>query len=263
MKKAVILAGGAGTRLHPATMWQNKHLLPIYTNHGAYPMIYYPIRTLIESGLTDILVISSREHCGRIMETLSDGRYFGCDFSYKIQDTAHVLMGIASALKLARGFTGGENFALILGDNFFEDTFAEDVIAWEASNAQVCLALKEVEDIQRFGCATVKESGEITKIVEKPKEPESNWAVTGLYLYSPDVYTVADTLVPSNRGELEITDINTHYASQGLAQAMFLKGYWSDMGTPSSLQRTEEFIRSIDHRLAFYGDSHKYKLKDL
>lgn len=258
--RGVILAGGTGSRLAPATLRTNKHLLPIYANNGAYPMIYYPIYTLVESGLTDILVISSREHCGRIMETLSDGRYFGCDFSYKIQDTAHVYMGIASALKLAKNFTGNEKFAVILGDNFFENTFADEAQQFSNSDAQVCIFLKDVDDIQRFGCATVAENGTVTKIVEKPKEPESNWAVTGLYFFTPDVYSIADTLVLSNRGELEVTDINAYYCSQSTAKAAFLKGYWSDMGTPPSMQRTETFIRDNDFKLSFYGDTHKYKL---
>lgn len=259
MKKAVILSGGLGSRMLPATMCTNKHLLPIYANNGAYPMIYYPIHTLIESGLTDILVISSREHCGRIMETLSDGRYFGCDFRYKIQDTAHVHMGIASALKLAKSFTGDEKFAVILGDNFYENTFAAETQQFSDGDAQACVFLKDVEDIKRFGCATV-EDGNVTKIVEKPEEPESNWAVTGLYLYTPDVYSIADTLVLSNRGELEVSGINTYYCSQGSAKAAFLDGYWSDMGTPSSMRRTEEFIRDNDFKLTFYGDTHNYKL---
>jgi glucose-1-phosphate thymidylyltransferase len=222
-------------------------------------MIYYPLYTLIESGLTDILVISSREHCGSIMETLSDGRYFGCDFSYKIQDTAHVHMGIASALKLAKNFTKDEKFAVILGDNFFANTFATEMQEFSDSDAKACVFLKEVEDIKRFGCATVDGSN-VTKIVEKPEEPESDWAVTGLYLYTPDVYSVADTLVLSNRGELEVTDINTHYCSEGVAKAAFLDGYWSDMGTPPSMQRTEAFIRDSNFKLEFYGDTHEYKL---
>ena len=149
--KAILLAGGLGKRMCPATTHQNKHLLPIYANDGAYPVIYYPINTLIKSGLTDILVISSREHCGRIMETLSDGDDFGANFTYKIQDTAHVQMGIASALKLARDFTKDEKFAVILGDNFFEDSFAKEISDFNESDAQACLFLKEVEDIQKFG----------------------------------------------------------------------------------------------------------------
>ena len=259
LSKAIILAGGVGSRMNPAALRTNKHLLPIYTDDGAYPMIYYPIHTLVESGLTEILVISSREHCGRIIETLSDGRYFGCNFSYKIQDTAHVHMGIASALKLAKGFTGDDKFAMILGDNFFEDTFANEIQQFYDSDAKACVFLKTVPDIQRFGCATVTENGIVTKIVEKPKEPESNWAVTGLYLYTPDVYNVADTLTLSSRKELEVTGINDHYCQQNTTQACFLKKYWSDMGTPSSLQRTEEYIRLSNFKLEFYGDSHIYK----
>jgi glucose-1-phosphate thymidylyltransferase len=242
--KAILLSGGLGTRLLPATKHQNKHLLPIYANDGAHPIICYPINTLSKSGLTDILVISSREHCGRIMETLSDGYDFGVNFTYKIQDTSHVHLGIASALKLAKDFTKDEKFAVILGDNFFEDTFKKEMCDFNKSDAKACLFLKKVADIQRFGCATIN-NGKVTKIVEKPDTPESNWAVTGLYLYTPEVYEIADQLVPSLRGELEISDINDYYCKE-IINACFLTGYWSDMGTPQSLVNTQEYIKSIN-----------------
>ena len=247
--RAVILAGGKGTRLSPSTRVTNKHLLPVYTPSGAFPMIYYPIRTLISGGIHDILIVSSREHCGHIIENLSDGYDFQADFSYKIQDTDHVEMGIASALKLAKNYVNDEKFAVILGDNFFEDCFKEQFETFQQQDAPAVVFLKEVEDIRRFGCATIDESThQVTKIVEKPRLPESNWAVTGLYLYTPQVFEVADTLKPSGRSELEVTDINNYYCGKGLSPA-FVKGYWSDMGTPESLVRTQEFITQSNFRL--------------
>lgn len=258
--KAVLLAAGLGSRMFPATKHQNKHLLPVYSQDGAVPMIYYPLHTLIASGLTDILIISSREHCGRIMETLSDGYDFGCDFSYKIQDTQHVHMGIASALKIAKGFTNNEKFAMILGDNFFENAVEKDV-EWFSNNlvCQTSLFLKEVEDIHRFGCATLID-GKVSKIVEKPKEPESNWAVTGMYFYTPHVYEVADTIQLSDRKELEITDINDYYCKKGTANGTILQGFWSDMGTTDSMLRTETFLRQINYHAEFKAQTLESKL---
>lgn len=240
--RGILLCGGRGHRMSPATQETNKHLLPVYSNNGAVPMIYYPLQTLVQSGITEILVVSSREHCGRIIETLSDGHDFGADLSYKIQDTSHVHLGIASALKLAKGFTKDEKFAVILGDNFFEDVFTNEVHKFNTENHKVHLFLKEVTDIHRFGCATVDKDN-IVDITEKPKNPESNWAVTGLYFYTPDVYEIADTLVVSRRGELEVTDLNANYCKNGMAKACFLSGWWSDMGTPASMLQTEVFMR--------------------
>lgn len=242
--KGVLLAGGFGTRLQPATKIYNKHLLPIYSQNGAVPMIYYPIKTLVNSGIDEILIISSKEHCGNIIDNLSDGSDFDADFSYKIQDTSHVQLGIASALKLAENFVSDSSFAMILGDNYFEDSFSKEVESFRTSADKCGLFLKEVADVERFGCAIV-EDGKISKIIEKPKKVESNWAVTGLYLYTPDVFSIAKYLLPSNRGELEITDINDHYCRINSAKANFLKGFWSDMGTPMSVRKTEEFLNSV------------------
>jgi len=240
--RGVILAGGMGTRMAPASQATNKHLMPVYSDDGAVPMIYYPIRTLVQSGITDILIVSSVEHCGHMIETLKDGHEFGADLSYKIQDHNRVVLGIASALKLAKNFTGGDAFAVVLGDNFFEDTFQNLVEDFDQHDDEALVFLKEVKDIQRFGCATV-DGERVTKIVEKPKKPESNWAVTGLYFYKPSVYEVAESLKPSKRGELEITDINQHFCEEGELGAGFLEGFWSDMGTPESIMRTQKFIQ--------------------
>lgn len=242
--KGVILAGGTGTRMKPATHVTNKHLLPIYSDQGAIPMIFYPINTLVGSGVTDILIISSREHSGPIIHNLSDGHSFGADFAYKIQDTSRVEMGIASALKLARNFTGDEPFAVILGDNFFEDTFKGEFENFASDGLhEAKIFTKRVPDPERFG---VYFEGSIE---EKPAAPKSDMAVTGLYLYRRTVYGLADSLKPSRRGELEITDINQHYCSEGKMAVGEAPGFWSDMGTPQSIARTQEFVSHSQYRI--------------
>ena len=251
MKKGVILAGGNGTRMKPATLVGNKHLLPIYSDNSATPMIMYPLQTLIKSGIKEILIISSREHCGPIIEHLSDGTQFDSDFTYKIQDVNHVQMGIASALKLAKNFTCLEKFAVILGDNFFSQTFQEEFKSFADSDSDVesTIFLKEVDDINRFGCATIDENNNVKKIIEKPKKPESNWAVTGLYLYSPKVYEVLPKLSVSGRGEIEVTDLNNWYVQNKSMKAIKIDGFWSDMGTPMSAKKTQTFLEKNNYKL--------------
>ena len=243
--KGVILCGGKGTRMLPCTKVTNKQLLPLYDEQGAVPMIYYPINTLVSGGIEDILIISSREHCGSIIETLGDGTEFGADFTYKIQDINNVQLGIASALKLAEGFTGRDNFAVILGDNFFEDDFKTQFMAFNKKKAEkekdAAIFVKPVDDPHRFG--VLDTVGNRMKIIEKPSSPPSPLAVTGLYLYTDIVYDVARTLIPSKRGELEITDVNNWFAEDDTLTANTVKGYWSDMGVPESLARTQEFVR--------------------
>jgi glucose-1-phosphate thymidylyltransferase len=250
--KGVILAGGTGSRMKPATFVTNKHLLPIYTDQGALPMIFYPINTLVSSGIEDILIISSRDHSGPIIHNLGDGFAFGASFTYKIQDVTRVEMGIASALKLARGFTGDDPFAVILGDNFYEDSFSDEIEFFENSCPNSArIFLKEVPDPERFG---VYHEGTIE---EKPKDPKSNMAVTGLYLYHPKVYEIAEDLVPSRRGELEITDVNQYYCRSEAMDVSKVKGFWSDMGTPQSIQRTQEFIRENSYSIGRIPGSSK------
>ena len=239
--KAVILSGGMGTRMLPATSVTNKHLLPLYSSAGAVPMIYYPIATLVKSGIKDILVVSSREHCGKIIENLSDGYEFGANFTYKIQDTKHVELGIASALKLAEDFVNGCKFAVILGDNFFENTFAEEFKKFDRGKTGAAIFVKDVPDPERFGIL----SPDKKTIEEKPQNPKSNLAVTGLYCYTPHVFKIAKTLVKSKRGELEITDINNYYCGENNIDINFIKTFWSDMGTPESLLRTQEFLLKV------------------
>jgi glucose-1-phosphate thymidylyltransferase len=244
--RGIILAGGSGTRMKPATKITNKHMLPVYTDQGAIPMIFYPINTLVNSGIKDILIISSKEHVGHIIQNLSDGYDFGADFTYKVQDVNRVKLGIASALKLAKDFTKNEPFAVILGDNFYEDFFANEFLFFKESCASSArIFVKQVPDPERFG---VYANGSIE---EKPLEPKSNTAVTGLYLYHPSVYEILDTLVPSNRGELEITDVNQFYCKQKKIDVTEIKGFWSDMGTPQSIQRTQEFIESSNYSMNF------------
>jgi len=235
--KAVLLAGGKGTRMRPSTKIVNKHMLPVYSEQGAVPMIFYPISTLVRSGAKDILIISSKEHSGNIIQNLGDGYEFGANFTYKIQDVNRVTLGIASALKLAKDFTKDEPFAVILGDNFYEDSFAEEFSCFPAScKMSARIFLKEVQDPERFG---VYAEGQIQ---EKPSNPKSNMAVTGLYLCHPNVYEVAETLVPSSRNELEITDVNNFYCEKNSMDVSHIKGFWSDMGTPQSVSRTQDFM---------------------
>lgn len=223
--------------MRPATAVTNKHLLPVYGPKGAIPMIFYPIGTLVRSGIREVLVISSREHSGPIIQNLGDGSDFGASFSYMVQDSSRVQMGIASALRLARGFTGGGPFAVILGDNFFEDDFAAEFADFEsAARDEAGIFLKPVSDPHRFG---VYHDGSIE---EKPESPQSNTAVTGLYLYHDGVYEIADRLKPSGRGELEITDINQDYCRRGRVRLSHVGGFWSDMGMPASIVRTQEFL---------------------
>lgn len=258
--RGAILCGGKGTRLLPQTQIHNKHLLPVYTDHqGAIPMIWYPLYTLIRSGIKKILIISSQEHCGDIIQFLGDGRKFGSDveLTYKIQDHNDPTrpVGIAGAMKLIEDFVTGP-FAVILGDNFFEDDFSKEFSEFKArcqntmfsSNYNDCsfahTFLKEVEDPHRFGVATMND-GKITKIVEKPKIPESNLAVTGLYLFNKLVFPLLETLKVSARGELEVSEINNTYVEMGAMTATTMKGYWTDLGIPSSMHRGIDYINDV------------------
>ncbi len=224
--KGVILAGGTGSRLYPLTKITNKHLLPVYDK----PMIYYPLQTLIDVGLDEIMIVSGRGHAGHFLELLGSGTEFGVHLTYEIQEQAG---GIAQALSLAEDFVDDDNVAVILGDNIFQDNVHEAVQVFE-SGARVFL--KAVPDANRFGVAEIK-GDRIVSIEEKPAAPKSNYAVTGLYLYNSDVFSIISTLKPSGRGELEITDVNNEYIRQGAMSYSILKGFWSDAGTFESLLR--------------------------
>jgi glucose-1-phosphate thymidylyltransferase len=237
--KGVILAGGTGSRLYPLTKVTNKHLLPVYDK----PMICYPLKTLMDAGIDDILIVSGRGHVGHFLELLGSGSDMGVRLSYEIQEGAG---GIAQALGLAERWSNGDDLAVILGDNIFEDSVRDTVDAFEGG-ARVFL--KEVPDAQRFGVAEVA-GDRIASIEEKPENPKSNLAVTGLYLYDHRVFEVIQMLKPSGRGELEITDVNNAYIAKGKMQYSVLNGFWSDAGTFDSLLRASVLIQQQKTRVA-------------
>jgi len=228
--KGILLAGGTGSRLLPLTKVTNKHLLPVYDK----PMIYYPLETLKSMGIKDIMIVSGPEHCGHILNLLGSGRNQGLNLSYEIQDEAG---GIAQALGLAKNFARNENIAVILGDNIYQDKFN---VSDFKEGARVFI--KQVEDPKRFGVAEIEEKT-IKSIEEKPENPKSNYAVTGLYVYDNKVFDIIKTLKPSGRGELEITDVNNAYIKEGTMSFSMLEGYWSDAGTFESLHRASSFVK--------------------
>lgn len=249
IKKGIILAGGLGTRLHPQTKITNKHLLPIYTLHqGAIPMIWYPLNTLIKSGVKEILIVSSQEHCGHFIEFLGDGKQFDISLSYKVQDhnNPKIPLGIASALSLAKEFVFPDNnFAVILGDNFFENTFKSEFDFFSNVDDGCFLFLKHHIYPERFGVAYFDESQKnLLYIEEKPKNPKSNSIVTGLYLYTKSVFDYVKHIKPSWRNELEITDINNFYCQNHKSHFAFINGFWSDMGMCPTLIQTQEWINN-------------------
>ena len=231
--KGVILAGGSGSRLYPLTKVTNKHLLPVYDK----PMIYYPLQTLIDAGISDILIVSGRGHAGHFLELLGSGNEFGVKLTYEIQEEAG---GIAQALHLAEDFAKGDDIAVILGDNIFEGGFKKEFDNFE-DGAKIFL--KEVPDANRFGVAEI-EGSSVVSIEEKPKNPKSNYVVTGLYLYDTMVFKIISTLKPSDRGELEITDVNNSYIKNNKMAFSIVEGFWSDAGTFESLFRTSELVKN-------------------
>jgi glucose-1-phosphate thymidylyltransferase len=230
--KGIILAGGTGSRLYPLTKVTNKHLLPV----GNKPMIYYPIEKLTEVGIDEILIVTGTEHMGDVVTLLGSGKEFGCRFTYKVQDEAG---GIAQALGLAENFAGGEPMTVILGDNVFQTSLKKAVEDYPGTGAQILL--KEVHDPERFGVAEV-EDDKIIGIEEKPENPKSNLAVTGVYMYDAKVFDYIRELEPSGRGELEITDVNNRYISQEAMRFSLMEGWWTDAGTPESYKRANELL---------------------
>lgn len=232
--KGIILAGGNGRRMQPLTEITNKHLLPVYDK----PMIFYPINTLKQGGITDIMIVTGKEYAGGFLKLLGSGREFGCRFHFEIQEDA---LGIAHALDLAESFVGNENCAVILGDNVYEDNFSESIRSFK-SGAHIFL--KYVQDAYRFGVAEVNDQ-KITSITEKPEGAQDGLAVTGLYLYDQSVFSKIKTLKPSNRGELEITDVNNAYVTEGNMDFTILDGEWTDCGTFESLYHANTIARKI------------------
>lgn len=225
--KGIILAGGTGSRLRPLTKVTNKHLLPV----GRYPMIFWPLNSLFQCGVRDIMIVSGVEHLGSVVAVLGSGREFKASFTYRTQDEAG---GIAQALGMCRQFAAGENVMVVLGDNVFLGDLSPHVNGFE-SGARVLLS--ESETPERFGVAELAEGGQVVRIVEKPAEPPSRWVVTGCYLYDSRVFDIIDGLGPSARGELEITDVNNRYVEWGEMDARKLPFPWTDAGTFHSLQQ--------------------------
>jgi len=228
--KGVILAGGLGTRLHPLTKITNKHLLPIYDK----PMIYYPLDTLVSAGITDILLVTGGNNAGDFLKLLGNGKEFGLrHLNYTYQEGEG---GIAEALGLAEYFADGEPIVVILGDNIIEKNIKNAVDNFREQGDGAKILLKEVNDPWRFGVAEL-DGDKVTKIVEKPKEPKSNFVVTGIYMYDASVFDFIKKLEPSERGELEITDVNNMFINSGKMTWDMLDGWWTDAGTFESLFR--------------------------
>ena len=242
--KGIVMAGGAGTRLHPITMGISKQLLPIYDK----PMIYYPISVLMLSGIRDILVITTPEDLGNYMRLLNEGSQFGVSFSYVVQSSPK---GLAEAFILGEEFIGNSNVALVLGDNFFYGQAFSTILNKAVNRAEGATIFGyRVTDPERFGVVEFNASGEVLSIEEKPKHPKSNYAVTGLYFYDNNVVEIAKTISPSVNGELGITDINEKYREQGLLTSEILgRGFaWLDTGTFDSLLDSGEFVQTIEKR---------------
>jgi glucose-1-phosphate thymidylyltransferase len=241
--KGVILAGGTGSRLYPLTKVTNKHLLPV----GKYPMIYHAIHKLIAAGINDILIVTGRDHMGDVVNLLGSGYEFGASFSYKVQDQAG---GIAQALGLAQSFVKDEPMVVILGDNIFSDDLTPYVENFLRQGTGAKILLQEVKDPERYGVAEL--SGNlIVGIEEKPKQPKSSLAVTGIYMYDAKVFDIIRTLKPSGRGELEITDVNNAYIGSGTLTYDILSGWWTDAGTHDSWAHANELVRGTQFDLSF------------
>lgn len=238
--KGVVLAGGEATRLRPLTNVTNKHLLPV----GKKPMIYYPIEKLRGAGISDILIVTGVNHMGDIVNLLGSGKDFGCRFTYKVQDEAG---GIAQALCLAEDFANVSPVAVILGDNIFEDPLSPYYEKYLSQDAGAHIVLKKVHDPQRYGVAEVY-GDRVVSIVEKPEKPKTDFAVTGIYFYDRDVYDIIKTLKPSDRGELEITDVNNEYIRRGRMGWSIMEGWWSDAGTFDSLAYVQQRVAEAPPR---------------
>lgn len=239
--KGVVLAGGLGSRLHPLTKITNKHLLPVFDK----PMIYYPIQTLVDAGITDIMVVTGGNHSGDFLTLLGNGKSFGLKhLNYTYQEGEG---GIAEALGLTEYFVGKEKVCVILGDNIIEQSIRSTVEAFRKQKDGARILLKEVSDPERFGVPEL-DGDRVVRIVEKPKNPPSSYAVTGIYMYDANVFDIVQKLHPSDRGELEITDVNNAYIERGNLTWDILDGWWTDAGTFPSLFHASRLVRgkSID-----------------
>jgi len=234
--KGVILAGGLGKRLEPLTRITNKHLLNIYNK----PMIYYPIQTLVDAGIKDIMIVTGGNNAGDFLRLLGNGQEFGLkhiNYTYQRGEK-----GIADALSLAEHFADGQKIVVILGDNVIEKSIKKYVERFEKQPEGARILIKQVPDPERFGVVELKDK-KIVSIVEKPRKPKSNYIVTGIYMYDAQVFDIIRTLKSSERGELEITDVNNTYLKKGQLHYDILDGFWTDCGLPETLYRASTLVR--------------------
>lgn len=241
--KGIILAGGSGTRLHPITLAISKQLMPVYDK----PMVYYPLSTLIYAGIREILIISTPQDLSLFEKLLGDGKNFGCEFTYAVQDQPN---GLAEAFIIGKDFIGEDKVALILGDNIFYGSGLKELLQSNNDPDGGIIYAYHVQDPERYGVVEFDDQGKALTIEEKPVNPKSNFAVPGIYFYDNNVVTIAANIKPSDRGELEITDINNEYLNQGKLNVSILdKGTaWLDTGTFTSLMQASQFVEAIEER---------------
>lgn len=241
--KGIVLAGGTGSRLFPLTKITNKHLLPIFDK----PMIYYPIQTLVDAGIQDLLIVTGGRNSGDFLRLLANGKEFGLKhINYTYQEGEG---GIAEALALAEHFAEGDRICVVLGDNIIEGSIAQAVRDFKQQERGAKILLKQVHDAERFGVAEI-DGERIVGIEEKPAKPKSNYAVTGIYMYDETVFDKTRTLKPSARGELEITDVNNAYINEGTMTFNYLDGWWTDAGTFESLLRAANLVNETRSKSA-------------
>lgn len=222
--KGIILAGGKATRLRPLTLVTNKHLLPIYDK----PMIFYPLESMVKAGIKDVLIITGPEHCGHFVNLLRSGREFGLNISYEIQEEAG---GLSQAVGLAARFAEGQKMLVVLGDNIFSHDLSSAVVEFDRQSNGAKSFFKKMPNPQQYGVPEFDASGHLKRVIEKPKHPPSEFAQVGIYMYDAHVFEYIQQLRPSDRGELEITDLNNVYIQRGEMTYEFLHGWWIDAGT--------------------------------
>lgn len=231
--KGIILAGGTGSRLHPVTKATSKQLLPIYNK----PMIFYPIETLVKAGIREILIIVAPDYAGDFLRLLGSGKEFGAKFTYEIQDKPN---GLAEAFIIGETFIGDDSVCMILGDNYFEDDFTEQVSTFKQGGR---IFGKKVDDPRRYGVPTFDHEGRVSRVDEKPEHPGSEYAITGLYIFDNTCIEKAKKVKPSARGEIEIVDIHNQYIEEGTLDLVFVEGAWLDTGTFETWFEASRFVR--------------------